>query len=93
MRNLFKNNSKVLFNYWFIMFPQFMLRPVPEITELVDQLEEFDTSKKEASFVETISLFTDRVLKNIVDGGPSLLYVIWHDKTQSLLRSLLFTTI
>ena len=21
MRNLFKNNSKVLFNYWFIMFP------------------------------------------------------------------------
>lgn len=27
MRNLLKNNSKILFNYWYIMFPSFMMRP------------------------------------------------------------------
>ena len=31
MRNIFKNNSKVLFNYWYFMFPTFMLRPNPEL--------------------------------------------------------------
>jgi len=27
LKNLFSNNSKTLFNYWYIMFPSFMMRP------------------------------------------------------------------
>jgi hypothetical protein len=27
LRNLFKHNSKAIYNYWYIMFPTFMMRP------------------------------------------------------------------
>ena len=54
MRNLFKNNSKVLFNYWFIMFPQFMLRSVPDITSLVEQLEQLDEAHNEKNYQQLI---------------------------------------
>ena len=27
LRNLLKNNSKFIFNYWYILFPSFMMRP------------------------------------------------------------------
>lgn len=30
LRNLFKNNSKMLYNYWYLLFPSFMMRPLPE---------------------------------------------------------------
>ena len=63
------------------------------MSDLIEQLEKFDLSEKEAKFSEKISILKERVLKNIEESGPSLLYVIWHNKTQSLLRSLLFTTI
>lgn len=31
MRNLLKNNSKILFNYWYYMFPSFMFRPSSDL--------------------------------------------------------------
>lgn len=33
LKNLFSNNSKTLFNYWYIMFPSFMMRPQTEFTK------------------------------------------------------------
>ena len=33
LKNLFTNNSKTLFNYWYIMFPSFMMRPQTEFTK------------------------------------------------------------
>jgi hypothetical protein len=39
MRNLLKNNSKVLFNYWYIMFPSFMMRPQSEFSNFLYQFD------------------------------------------------------
>ena len=33
LRNLLKNNSKILFNYWQLMFPSFMIKPRSEFHE------------------------------------------------------------
>ena len=30
LKNLFKNNSKVIYHYWNILFPSFMMRPKTE---------------------------------------------------------------
>ena len=37
MRNLLKNHSKVIFNYWYIMFPSFMIRPQSEFSTFLFQ--------------------------------------------------------
>jgi len=39
IRNLLKNNSKVLFNYWYILFPSFMLRPQTEFSHFLFSFE------------------------------------------------------
>lgn len=39
MRNIFKNNSKIIFNYWYVMFPSFMIRPVGELPELIEAFD------------------------------------------------------
>jgi hypothetical protein len=35
MKNIFKNNSKILFNYWYMMFPSFMMRPDQELSQYI----------------------------------------------------------
>jgi hypothetical protein len=39
MRNIFKNNSKIIFNYWYFMFPSFMIRPTGDLSQLIDAFE------------------------------------------------------
>lgn len=39
MRNLLKNNSKILFNYWYYMFPSFMFKPPADLTQLMTNFE------------------------------------------------------
>jgi len=81
MRNLFKNNSKVLFNYWFIMFPQFMMRPTPEFTAMIDELDSFDVATEDVNFRKLIDTFGKRMFHSIENDGPSLFYLIRHEKT------------
>lgn len=42
LRNLFKNYGKILQNFWYIVFPSFMIRPQSEFTQY---LYEFDNKK------------------------------------------------
>ena len=40
MRNLLKNNSKILFNYWYYMFPSFMFKPQADLMQFIINFEQ-----------------------------------------------------
>ena len=48
LRNLLKNNSKVLLNYWYIIFPSFMMRTQSELSQYLYTFE--DNTKQEIEF-------------------------------------------
>ena len=46
LRNLFKNNSKVLYNYWYLLFPSFMMRHQPEFSQYLSNFENLHVQKE-----------------------------------------------
>ena len=66
LRNLFKNYGKVLFNYWYIMFPSFMIRPQSEFTYFLKNFESKAISSE----------FKERVFEFMETQEPSLFFLI-----------------
>jgi len=66
MRNLLKNHSKVIFNYWYIMFPSFMIRPQSEFSNFLFQFNK-KTMQQE---------FRSKAFKFMETEEPSLFYII-----------------
>ena len=46
LRNLLKNNSKILFNYWYILFPSFMMKTQSDFAHFLFDFESKQNSQK-----------------------------------------------
>mmetsp|Transcript_1875 Transcript_1875/g.2579 ORF Transcript_1875/g.2579 Transcript_1875/m.2579 type:complete len:159 (-) Transcript_1875:2560-3036(-) len=79
LRNLVKNNSLSLFNYWYILFPSFLLRPHPEFDRFLTTFNKKEFSTTALEFIEHME--------------PSLFFVVRQSINQSQLRSSIYTTI
>jgi len=66
LRNLLKNNSKILFNYWYILFPSFMMKTQSEFSHFLFDFENKNTQKQ----------FKEKVFQMIEVQEPNLFYVI-----------------
>lgn len=76
LRNIVKNNNKAIFNYWYVLFPTFMMRPQSEYIHYIQEMSNFSVQKE----------FIAKVFKEIKTKEPTLLYVIFQDNTQSNLK-------
>lgn len=84
LRNLLKNNAKVLMNYWYIIFPSFMMRTQSEFSQYLYTYE--DNTKQEKDF-------TSKVFEVIETQEPTLLYVIRQPNNMSHLKSQMYATL
>lgn len=41
LRNIVKNNNKAIFNYWYVLFPTFMMRPQSEYIHYIQEMESY----------------------------------------------------
>lgn len=46
LKNLFRNNSKVIYHYWNILFPSFMMRPKTEFSTYLKDMTRHENHKK-----------------------------------------------
>ena len=83
LRNLFKNNSKVLYNYWYLLFPSFMMRQQPEFNQYLQNFENLNVQKE----------FMKKVFPILQKHEPTLFFVIMQDKSNSQLKSSIYATI
>ena len=66
LKNLFSNNSKTLFNYWYIMFPSFMMRPQTELSKYLTGLRDQASARK----------FAAEAFEAIEAKEPSIFFVV-----------------
>ena len=81
LRNLLKNNSSIILNYWYILFPSFMMRPQSEFKQY---LYKFESNEK---------VFTEKSFALIDNQEPTLFFVIRQPQNQSQLRSSMYATL
>lgn len=66
LKNLFSNNSKTLFNYWYIMFPSFMMRPQTELSKYLTGFRDQASARK----------FAAEAFEAIEAKEPSIFFVV-----------------
>jgi len=81
LRNLLKNNSNIILNYWYILFPSFMMRPQSEFKQY---LYKFESNEK---------VFTEKSFALMDNQEPTLFFVIRQPQNQSQLRSSMYATL
>ena len=66
LKNLFSNNSKTLFNYWYIMFPSFMMRPQTELSKYLTSFKNKASARQ----------FAAEAFEAIEAKEPSIFFVV-----------------
>lgn len=71
LQNIAQHNGRLLFNYWYILFPTFMMRHQPEFAMYLKEMKQYQVQKD----------FSSEVFPLIEKNEPTLLYVIRHKTT------------
>lgn len=71
LRNIVRNNNSAIFNYWYVLFPTFMMRPQTEFAFYIKEMKSFNTQKQ----------FISKVFPEIEAKEPTLFYIILQKQT------------
>ena len=80
LQYLFKSNNKTLFNYWYLLFPSFFMKPQSEFSKYLTSFKE----KKEEFYEKT---------SQIVMREPSMFYLLKASENNSKLKNTICFTI